>query len=175
MRAIRLTAMILGCVLIVAPENTQAGWNPFKRDKKEKKQKAKATEKKDKVAEAIGYFKEHDPTMVKFFDNAHGYAIFPTVGKGGMGIGGAYGKGKAFEEGKLVGSTSLKQITLGFQLGGQSYSEVIFFKTKKKMDEFKRGNFEFGAQASAVAVTAGVSRDAAYERGVAVFTLAKGG
>ena len=106
MRAIRLTAMILGCVLVVAPENTHVGWNPFKRDKKEKKQKA--TEKKDKVAEAIGYFKEHDPTMVKCFDNAHGYAISPTVGKGGMGIGGAYGKGKVFEEGKLVGSTSLK-------------------------------------------------------------------
>jgi lipid-binding SYLF domain-containing protein len=175
MRVIKLTVLMLICVLIVAPNYIQAGWNPFKKDKKEKNQKKEATKEKDKVAEAIGYFKEHDPTMVKFFDNAHGYAIFPTVGKGGMGIGGAYGKGKVFEEGKLVGTTSLKQITVGFQFGGQSYSEVIFFKTKEQLEDFKSGNFEFGAQASAVAVTSGVSRDAAYERGVAVFTLAKGG
>jgi lipid-binding SYLF domain-containing protein len=173
MIGVRVTLLIITGLLIWTSSPIQAGWNPFKKDKKEKKEKKK--ERNDDVADAVSYFKERDPGMVKFFDNAYAYAIFPTVGKGGMGIGGAYGKGKVFEKGNLIGTTSLKQVTVGFQLGGQSYSEVIFFKTKKKLDEFKNGNFEFGAQVSAVAVTAGVSKDAAYERGVAVFTLAKGG
>ena len=158
-------------VVCTVAGGSQAGWNPFKKGKEKKKE----GENRDKVAETISYLKERDPSIVKFFENAYGYAIFPTVGKGGIGIGGAYGKGEVYEEGKLVGTTSLKQVTVGFQLGGQSYSEVIFFKTREKLDSFKGGNFEFGAQVSAVAVAAGVSRDAPYERGVAVFTLAKGG
>jgi lipid-binding SYLF domain-containing protein len=80
-----------------------------------------------------------------------------------------------YEKGKPIGDTSLTQITIGFQLGGQAYSEIIFFKDKKTLDDFKNGNFELGAQASAVAVTAGASADANYEKGVAVFTMAKGG
>jgi lipid-binding SYLF domain-containing protein len=113
--------------------------------------------------------------MKVFFEKAYGYAVFPTVAKAGMGIGGAYGKGKVYEKGTLIGTSSLTQLTIGFQLGGQAYSEIIFFKDKKALDDFKSGNFELGAQASAVAVTAGASADADYDKGVAIFTQAKGG
>ena len=130
-----------------------------------------------------------------FFDRSHGYAVFPTIGKGGIGVGGAYGKGRVFTGGKHVGDTSMGQLTIGFQLGGQAYSQIIFFKDKRAFEEFSGGNFEFGAQASAVAITAGASaaattagssagasggkKDATtvgkYSRGMAVFTVAKGG
>jgi lipid-binding SYLF domain-containing protein len=92
-----------------------------------------------------------------------------------MGLGGAYGKGEVYEREALIGVSSLTQLTIGFQLGGQAYSEIIFFKDKEALDDFKGGNFELGAQASAVAATAGASADASYDNGVAIFTLAKGG
>lgn len=128
-----------------------------------------------KAREAIAEFKKADSKMNAFFNRAYGYAVFPSVGKGGIGIGGAYGKGTVFRAGKAVGSTSLTQLTIGFQLGGQVYREIIFFENKKSFNRFTGGNFEFGAQASAVAVTAGASADVNYEGGVAVFTMAKGG
>lgn len=128
-----------------------------------------------KANETIAAFKKKDKKLENFFKQAHGYAVFPTVGKGAMGIGGAHGKGVVYEKGKPVGETSLTQLTIGFQLGGQAYSEIIFFKDKKTLDDFKKGNFELGAQASAVAITAGASADVNYEKGVAVFTMAKGG
>jgi len=127
------------------------------------------------VAQAIATFKTKDPGLKKFFSRAYGYAVFPTVGKGGIGIGGAYGEGKVYEQGKYIGDTSLSQLTIGFQLGGQAYSEVIFFGSKAALDNFTDGNFEFSAQASAVAVTAGASADVDYKDGIAVFTVAKGG
>jgi lipid-binding SYLF domain-containing protein len=148
----------------------QAGWNPFASEDA-KKQNVKNQD----VAEAISNFKNKDPKMKVFFNKAYGYAIFPTVGKGGIGIGGAYGTGEVYKKGRLIGTTSLTQITIGFQLGGQAYSEIIFFKDRKTLDHFTSGNFEFNAQASAVAVTAGASADADYNNGVAIFTLAKGG
>ena len=89
--------------------------------------------------------------------------------------GGAYGKGRVYEQGKHVGNTSMTQVTVGFQLGGQVYSQFIFFRDQTALDSFRRGNFEFGAQASAVAVTVGASADANYSDGVAIFTQAKGG
>ena len=98
------------------------GWNPFK--KKEKDPEFAKTE----TAETIKNFKKADPGMEAWFKKAYGYAVFSTVGKGGMGIGGAYGKGLVYEKGELVGNTSLKQVSIGFQLGGQSYSELILFK-----------------------------------------------
>jgi lipid-binding SYLF domain-containing protein len=130
-----------------------------------------------------------------FFDNSHGYAIFPNIGKGGLGIGGAYGKGRVYVGGKHVGDTSMSQLTIGLQLGGQAYSQIIFFQDKRAFDEFSSGNFEFGATASAVAITAGASASAStggstagasggkkdattvgkYSGGMAVFTIAKGG
>jgi lipid-binding SYLF domain-containing protein len=138
----------------------QAGWDP---------------NAENEARDTIARFKEADPDLKAFFDKAHGYAVFPTVGKAGMGIGGAYGKGTVFEGGEAIGSASMKQLTIGLQLGGQTYSEIIFFEDEKALDDFKQGNFELGAQASAVAVTKGASADADFDNGVAVFTLAKGG
>lgn len=132
----------------------------------------------------------------RYFGSAYGYALFPTIGKGGIGIGGAGGKGRVYVGGAYVGDTSMGQVTIGFQLGGQAYSMIIFFEDKRAFDEFSTGNFEFGAQATAVAITAGASASTStagggtagvsggrhdaittgdYSGGLAVFTVAKGG
>lgn len=131
-----------------------------------------------------------------YFGNAYGYAVFPTIGKGGIGIGGAYGEGRVYAKGKYVGDTRVTQVTVGFQLGGQAYSMIIFFEDERALREFTSGNFEFGAQASATAITAGASASASttgssagasggkndattvgagYHKGMATFTVAKGG
>ena len=130
-----------------------------------------------------------------FFQHSYGYALFPSIGKGGIGIGGAHGNGGVFIAGKQVGDTSMTQLTIGFQLGGQAYSQMIFFKDKRAFDEFSSGEFEFGAQATAVAITAGASASTStagstagassdknsastaggYKHGMAIFTIAKGG
>lgn len=123
----------------------------------------------------IEAFKDTNAKMADLFKSTVGYAVFPTVGKGGIGIGGAYGKGIVFERGTAIGTTSLYQLSLGFQFGGQAYSEVVFFEHKTAMNKFKTGDFKLGAQASAVAVTAGASADASFHNGVAIFTMVKGG
>ncbi|MCG9964061.1 MAG: YSC84-related protein [Shewanella sp.] len=148
----------------------------------------------DSYTEALKNFHQAKETR-KFFDTAYGYAIFPTVGKGGIGIGAAYGKGRVFQAGQYMGDSSLTQLSIGFQLGGQAYSEIIFFKDAKSYNEFTSGSFEFDAQASAVAINMGAnakagttgnsagagqaggnqSATAAYINGMAVFTVAKGG
>ena len=127
------------------------------------------------AAQAILTAKEKDPSLEAWFNDAYGYAVFPKVGKGGIGIGGAHGKGIVIQGDKTVADTSLSQVTVGFQLGGQVYSQYIFFKDKTAFDNFARGNFEMGAQVSAVAITLGASADANYDGGVAVFTIAEGG
>lgn len=127
------------------------------------------------AAKAILDIKKADPSIERFFTESAGYAVFPTVGKGGIGIGGAHGKGIVIVDDKAVGDTSLSQITIGLQLGGQVYSEFIFFKDETALGHFQRGNFELNAQASAVAVTAGASADADYDKGVAIFTNVGGG
>ena len=136
-----------------------------------------------------------------FIDDAYGYAVFPSIGKGGIGIGGAHGKGEVFVGGKKVGKTKMSQITYGLQLGGQVYSQMIFFRDERAFDDFTSGNFEFGSQATAVALTAGAQAstssggggntssgtdadsskvnadDKQYDKrsGMATFTIAKGG
>jgi lipid-binding SYLF domain-containing protein len=127
------------------------------------------------VAAVIAKFKEKDPGMAKVFDGAVGYAVFPTVGKGAIGIGGARGKGWVYQHGRLIGRSTLTQVTIGFQLGGQAYSEVVFFKTKDALDGFKTGHLKLDAQASAIALTARASGDLPYRDGVAIVTMAKGG
>jgi lipid-binding SYLF domain-containing protein len=127
------------------------------------------------VQEVVGVFKQKDSSISNFFDKAYGYAVFPNVGKGGIGIGGAHGNGEVYEQGKLVGTASLSQVTVGFQLGGQVYAELIFFENKASLDRFKESKFALSAQASAVAAAEGASANAKYELGVAVFTMAKGG
>lgn len=166
----RTLSLILAIILMTGTALTQAGWNPLATEKAENQPASGPAS-----AETIAAFKNKDPGIQVFFNKAYGYAVFPTVGKGGMGIGGAYGKGEVYAHGKLIGQSSLTQLTIGFQLGGQAYSEIIFFKDKATLDNFKSGNFAFSAQASAVAITAGASADADYSNGVAIFTLAKGG
>lgn len=148
------------CMVALAMGVAQAGWN------------ANAVQEAEA---AIAEFKKADTKLDAFFKKSHGYAVFPTVGKGAIGIGGAHGSGTVFEEGKPVGSTSLTQVTIGLQLGGQAYREIVFFKDKATLDTFKAGNYELSAQASAVAVKEGASSDADFDKGVAVFTMAKGG
>jgi lipid-binding SYLF domain-containing protein len=122
----------------------------------------------------IAKFKEKDPDLVKVFASARGYAVYPTVGKGGIGVGGAHGKGYVYERGKLIGTSSLTQVTIGLQLGGQAYSEV-FLKDEAAMENFRKGKLKLDAQASAVALTARAAADLAYRDGVAIVTMAKGG
>lgn len=123
----------------------------------------------------VSHFLQKDPGLKRFFDEAYGYAVFPTVGKGAIGVGGAYGKGQVFQRGSAIGVSKLVQVTIGFQWGGQAYSEIVFFEDKASLDRFKSGSLEFSAQASAVAITLGASATADYENGVAVFTMTKGG
>ncbi len=125
--------------------------------------------------DTIALFKKSDPGLARFFSHAVGYAVFPTVGKGGLGIGGAYGSGILYVRGKPVGKTTLTQVTVGFQLGGQAYSEIIFFESEQVVADFKAGNFAFAAGVSAVALESGASANAKYREGVAVFTATKAG
>ena len=148
----------------------------------------------DKYSDTISLFKNAGESGT-FFDNSYGYAVFPTIGKGGIGIGGAHGGGRVYSAGEYVGDTSMTQLTVGFQLGGEAFSQIIFFEDQRAFDEFTGGNFEFGADASAVAITAaakgsatttgssagasGGKKDAttvgSYHNGMATFTIAKGG
>jgi lipid-binding SYLF domain-containing protein len=127
------------------------------------------------VAEAKAQFIASDALMKNLFDNAYAWVIFPNVGKGAIGVGGAAGNGIVYEGGAAIGSAKMKQVTVGFQFGGQAYREVIFFETKEALERFKNDNFEFSAQASAVAVKSGASANVKYRDGVMIFTQEKGG
>jgi lipid-binding SYLF domain-containing protein len=116
-----------------------------------------------------------DEGMAEWFSTAAGYAVFPRVGKGGIGIGGARGKGLVIAGDEVIGKTTMSQVTIGLQLGGQVYSEFVFFRDETALKDFKRENYEFGAHASAVAASAGAASTAAYNSGVAVFTSATSG
>ena len=148
----------------------------------------------DKYSDAIKVFRDAGQSAW-FFTRSHGYAVFPTIGKGGIGIGGAHGSGRVYRDGAYVGDTKMTQVTVGLQFGGQAYSQIVFFEDKRAFDEFTSGRFEFGAQATAVAITAGASAQATtvgtgasasatpndartagdFQHGMAVFTVAKGG
>jgi len=147
----------------------------------------------DGYTDTIEVFKKAVPSS--FFENSYGYAVFPTIGKGGVGVGGAHGKGQVYAKGVHVGDTTMSQLTVGFQLGGQAFSQIIFFEDERAFNQFTSSKFEFGAQATAVAITAGASATVAttgnsagasggrndaksvgeYYRGMAIFTVAKGG
>ena len=154
----------LSILTLILSVSTAWAWDPDPNDKMQLK-----------VQAAILDIVAKDPGMEDWFKNATGYAVFPSVGKGGIGIGGAHGKGLVIAGDKVIGTTSLSQVTLGLQLGGQAYAEFIFFRDQTALDDFKRGNYEMGAQASAVAATAGAAADASYNSGVAVFTNTTGG
>jgi lipid-binding SYLF domain-containing protein len=148
----------------------------------------------DEYDDTVAIFKNAGESG-SFFEKSYGYAVLPTVGKGGLGIGAAHGKGRVFEQGKYVGDVTMNQLSVGLQAGGQAFSQIIFFEDKRAFDEFTSGNFEFEATMQAVAITAaatasagtsgsaagasGGKKDAAtvgkYHKGMAVFTVAKGG
>ena len=136
------------------------------------------------------------PEVQAFFGDAFGYAVFPVIGKGAIGIGGAYGKGQVYRRGKITGTVHMGKLSAGFQLGGQAFSEIIFFQDQRAYEEFTSGTFEFDATASAVAITVGAQaqistggntagvtlgpstarqRATRYHRGMAVFVKAIGG
>jgi len=125
---------------------------------------------------ALDNFRAADPSLKKFFQTSYGFVLFPKIAKGAAGVGAAHGDGGVvYEQERVVGFSDVTQITLGLQLGGQTYSELIFFQNKSGLDDFKRGNMEFSAQVSAVAASAGAAANADYSNGVAVFTLTRGG
>jgi lipid-binding SYLF domain-containing protein len=124
---------------------------------------------------AMDEFIKADGLMSNLFNNSYAYAIFPNVGKGAIGVGGAAGNGIVYQGGKAIGKASMKQVTVGFQWGGQAYREVIFFENKETLDRFKENKIEFSAQASAVAATKGASGNVKYANGVMIFTQEKGG
>jgi lipid-binding SYLF domain-containing protein len=119
---------------------------------------------------ALAEAKIQDPSLQALLDRAYAYAIFPTVGKGAIGVGGAYGKGEVFEHGKLIGYCDLSQATIGLALGGQSFTEIIAFETEAALADFKNGKLKFAAQATATALKAGTSANAMYTDGVLVLT-----
>lgn len=129
----------------------------------------------EKAQEAIAEFQKTDKSLSRFFDSSYGYAVFPSVGKGAIGIGGASGRGVVYQGDKPTGGVNLKQVSIGFQLGGQVYREIIFFEDADTYRRFISNEFQFAAQVSAVALKSGISADARYTDGVAVFTMAKGG
>jgi hypothetical protein len=123
------------------------------------------------VQNTIRVAKTTDPGLQSFFDRSAGYAVFPRVGAGAAVVGGSFGRGQVFENGRLVGYATLTQATVGLSLGGQQYSELIFFQTPEVLNNFKTGNLSLTAETSAVALTAGASAKANFSNGVAVFTM----
>jgi len=122
-------------------------------------------------SDALSQAQLNDPSLQRVIQNAAGYAVFPSVGKGAVGIGGAYGKGDVYQNGAVIGYCDMTQGSIGLQLGGQSYSEIIVFQTPMALEIFKNGNFRFDAQATAVALKSGAGANAKFTNGVAVFTM----
>ncbi|HWD92217.1 MAG TPA: YSC84-related protein [Verrucomicrobiae bacterium] len=125
--------------------------------------------------QAIANFQAADSSLKQYFDTSAGYAVFPSVGKGGFVVGGARGKGVLYEKGKAIGRTTLTQASIGAQAGGQSFAEVIFFETPHALEDFKSGQFEMSADVSAVAAAEGAAKSAKYKNGVMVSALPKKG
>jgi lipid-binding SYLF domain-containing protein len=127
------------------------------------------------VKDAIDMFKKSDTRMQSLFDGAYGYAVFPSIGKTAIGVGGAEGRGEVFENGSLIGKAKMTQVTVGAQLGAQQYAEVIFFETKDALTALKDDKWSTSAEISAIAVSEGAAATAKYRRGVIVFTILKTG
>lgn len=138
-------------------------------------QNAKQERLIDDAENAKTSFIESNEQLQQLFDHAYGYVILPNVGKGAAGIGGAAGSGIVYEQGKMIGSVKMKQLTAGLQFGGQAYREVIFFEDKATLERFKTNEFEFAAQTSASAIDAEDNQDTTYKDGVLVFTQKKSG
>ena len=157
-----VTQSLLGLCLLIGVWSGPAiaGWDP---------------EAEQRAQEAIADFKQANPRLEVFFAKSHGYAVFPEVTKGGLIFGGAHGSGTVYEGGKVIGTSSVTQVTFGLQAGGQTFREVVFFKDKEALERFKAGNFEIAADVSAVALENSTSDSLDFGGGIAVFTLAIGG
>lgn len=160
MRKAAIYGLVTVCLVVLLDMSSRAGWDP-----------AREQREKALVEETIAKFKQADTSMKVFFNKAYGYVVFPSIGKGGFIIGGGHGDGWVYEEGNHVGRATVTELTVGAQIGGQSFSEIIFFADKLTLDDFKKGNWELDAQASVIVVKSGASKDASYDRGVAVFTM----
>ena len=176
----KILSLLLTLLVVFVQDPTQAnsryfnttnilisGWKPSKNFKNENKANFK-------TIEALKKFKR-TRRLKPYFKEAAGFAVFPNIAKAGLGIGGARGNGEVFEDGKVIGSTTVTQLSFGFQLGGQAFSQIIFFQNKRDIDRFTDGNFEFGASASAALITEGANASVDYNNGVAVMTFSKGG
>lgn len=148
----------------------------------------------DSYSDTVALFRNAGASA-SFFNTCYGYAVFPTIGKGGLVVGAAHGKGKVYVQGKYIGDSSMTQLSVGLQAGGQAYSQIVFFEDQRALKDFTSGDFQFGADASAVALTAGATASAgtagasagasggkkdavtagSYHNGVAIFTIVKGG
>jgi len=139
----------------------------------------KSDEKKDALAdEAQAVLKQmqaQDETLRGFLDRGHSHAIFPNVGKGGLGVGGAYGRGVVYRGNEMVGYVDLTQASIGLQAGGQSFAELIVFENEDTFNKFTKGELQFGANVSAIALKTGAGAAATFKNGLAVFVMPKGG
>jgi lipid-binding SYLF domain-containing protein len=163
-RTLGVMAVLAVAAALAASVVLAAGWDP----QEEQKNLAAAEE-------TIKSFKAAEPGLEVYFKEAYAYAVFPTIGKGGLIFGGSHGTGMVFEGGKVVGNASVSSASVGLQAGVESYSELIFFKDKETFENFKKGNVKLSAQASAVAADKGAAAKASYNEGVAVFVKSKGG
>ncbi len=156
----KMITTVLTLLLSITMSAQVGGWNP---------------ELINDSEEALQTMLEKTLKLESFYNESYGYAVFPKITKAGFAFGGAFGKGIVFKDHQVVGSSKLKQVSIGWQFGGQQYREVIFFENQKSYENFINGKLKFDAQASAVALKEGASIDAAYQDGVAVFTMTKGG
>ena len=146
-----------------------SGWKPFNKRNDDDDVRANF-----KTIETLNKFKRMR-RLRPYFREASGYAVFPNIGKIGFGVGGARGNGEVFENGKVLGSSTVTQLTIGYQLGAQAFSQIVFFQNKRDLEKFMNGNFEFGASVSAALITEGANASADFKNGVAVMTFSKGG
>jgi lipid-binding SYLF domain-containing protein len=154
-------------VLVLVSSSAIAGWNPFRR-----KHRRTGEENCQLVIEKV---KNTGPEFKKLFDNAVGWAVFPSIGKAGIGVGGAAGNGRVYRKGEFIGTSTMTQVSVGFQLGGQVYSEIIFFQDDNTLNKFKGGKFELGANVSAVLVKEGVAETIGFKDGTIVLVLPREG
>jgi lipid-binding SYLF domain-containing protein len=164
----KLQRMLMVTCLLALVSTTPAGaagWNP-----------SGESQRLEAAEAAIAEFKATDSGLEAYFKKAYGWAVFPTIGKGGFIFSGAYGDGVVYHRGKPIGRTTVTQASVGLTIGGQTSSELLFFRDKAALDNFLAGNYEFSAQASAVIAREGAAAKTSYDNtGVAVFVHVKGG
>jgi len=137
--------------------------------------KTAAAERVEGVDATIALFKKKDSTIAALFSSSAGYVVLPNVGKGGLIVGGAHGNGEAFEGGAYIGRVSVSEVSVGAQVGGESYSQVVFFETPEALQKLKDNSFQFAAEVSAIGVDQGVAKNAKFKDGVATFVIPKQG